>query len=151
MNDIINGYTLPKTTDCGIEFVKSVETEARQQDQVHIVTEHLFHGGVYTRTICVPAGVMITGALIKIPTTLTVSGHALIVVGDNEEVIIEGFMAVPASSGRKQVFIAYADTFISMSFKTDAKTVDEAEREFTDEFDMLKSRDCDNYVVVTGE
>ena len=38
--------------------------------QVAIQTTHHFHAGLYSRTIRIPAGVMITGALIKIPTLL---------------------------------------------------------------------------------
>jgi hypothetical protein len=38
-----------------------------------------------------------------------------------------------------------------MSFKTNARTVEEAEAEFTDEADRLFSRKGENVTVITGE
>ena len=35
------------------------------------------HGGIYTRTMFLPKGAMIMGALIKVPTTLVISGSVL--------------------------------------------------------------------------
>ena len=97
------------------------------------------------------AGVVTTGALIKIPTTLTVSGTATIIVGNKDRITVDGFMVVPAMADRKQVLVAHTDTFISMSFVTSARTVADAEAEFTDETDMLKSRNGDNVVIITEE
>lgn len=119
--------------------------------QVSISTDHVLHGGIYTRTIFVPAGVMITGALIKIPTTLTISGKVVLVVGEGERIEIDGFAVLPASTGRKTVFLAHSNTHISMAFATEAQSVEEAENEFTDEADLLKSHDNTNFVTVTGE
>ena len=42
--------------------------------------------------------------------------------------------------GRKQAFVAHAETWLTMSFKTEARTVAEAEAEFTDEAEHLGSR-----------
>ena len=151
MTELVRGFVVPKTSVSGVNFVRHVESVILEQPQVDITTEHLFHAGVYTRTICVPAGVVITGALIKIPTTLTVSGTATIIVGDKDRISVDGFMVVPAMAGRKQVFVAHTDTFISMSFVTSARTVADAEAEFTDETDMLKSRNGDNVVIITEE
>ena len=151
MNYMIANSALPPTTQKGLDMARKMEQAALARPQVAIETEHLLHGSVYTRTIRVPAMVMITGALIRIPTTLTVSGKATIIFGDNDEVVVDGFGVFPASAGRKQVFVAHTDTFISMSFKTNATSVREAEEEFTDEGHMLKSRDGKNNVVVTEE
>ncbi len=56
-----------------------------------------------------------------------------------------------ASAGRKQAYIAHKDTFLTMSFKTNAKTVEEAEAEFTDDHERLMSRNGVNKIVITGE
>lgn len=140
---------MPAMTPGSIRFVRDVEQRARKVEQVRIATDHVLHGGIYTRTICVPAGVMITGALIKIPTTLTISGHCAMLVGDVERVDIEGFMVMAAPANRKALFIAHSDTYISMSFVTEARSVEQAEEEFTDETDLLKSRDGINTVEIT--
>jgi hypothetical protein len=149
--DVARQYDMfPATSQAGLERVRQIEEAVLQAPQLDVPTEHFLHGGMYARTICIPAGVVLTGALVKIPTMLIVSGKASILIGE-DEVVIEGSMVVPASAGRKQAFIAHTDTYITMCFRTDAKTVEDAEREFTDEADMLMSRSGTNTTVVTGE
>jgi hypothetical protein len=59
---------------------------------------------------------------------------------------------IPASAGRKQVFVSRSTVTITMLFPTLARTVEEAEAEFTDEAAGLLSRRQDaNTVVITGE
>jgi hypothetical protein len=59
---------------------------------------------------------------------------------------------LPAAAGRKQAFLAQADSHITMIFATAARSVAEAEREFTDEADNLVSRRAGgNRIVITGE
>jgi GNAT superfamily N-acetyltransferase len=151
MPAVVKQATVPATTAGGVEHVKWIEDIVKQVPQVPIATHHVIHAGVYSRTICVPKGVVLTGALTKIPTTLTICGHASVLVGDSEEVEIRGYQVLAASAGRKQAYIAHADTFITMSFKTDARTVEEAEEAFTDEAEFLFSRTGENEVLITGE
>lgn len=150
MSDLKLSDALPPSSQKMIDVVSQVEKRAQDMEQVSITTDHVIHDGVYTRTICVPAGVMITGALIKISTTLIVSGTCTVLIGDGEEIQVSGYMVMPTSSGRKQIFMAHTDTFISMIFKTDAKSVEEAEAQFTDDVDILKSKVNPNDVRITG-
>lgn len=120
--------------------------------QIHIPTSHVFHAGTYARTIRIPAGAALTGALIKIPTMLIVSGQVTVFIG-GETLELCGYHVIPASAGRKQAFIAHADTDLTMIFPTKATTVEQAENEFTDEAHLLFSRqhlDTDT-TIVTGE
>jgi hypothetical protein len=138
--------------DHAVEAVRRLEGLAIQQPQVPIRTAHVIHGGMYARTIFLPAGVMITGALIKIATLLVVQGEALVYVGGDEPLRLAGHNVLPASAGRKQVIVALADLSITMVFPTAATTVEEAERQFTDEVNLLAShRDNLNHVTITGE
>jgi hypothetical protein len=121
-----------------IDKVRQLEELILKTPQVEIPVEHILHAGVYARTVMVPAGVVITGALIKIPTLLVISGKTKVYIGD-EVIEMNGQHVIPASSGRKQAFVAIEDTSITMIFQTHAKTVQEAEKEFTDEFDRLTS------------
>lgn len=119
--------------------------------QVAIQTTHHFHAGLYSRTIRIPAGVMITGALIKIPTLLIVSGHASVFIG-GESRLLCGYHILPGQAGRKQVFIAHKDTDLTMVFASSASTVEQAESEFTDETSLLMSRQQPgNLTVTTGD
>lgn len=134
-----------------LDRVRQIEGQLATMEQVEIHTEHILHAGLYTRTITIPKGVMLTGAQIKIPTLLILSGHAMAFTGDGW-CELEGFHRIPASAGRKQIFVALADTHLSMSFPTAATTVEQAEREFTDEAEILMSRNgCASTVIITGE
>ena len=135
----LNSAKICATSENNLAFVREVERFILEQPQLEIETIHSFHAGLYARTIMVPAGAMITGALIKIPTLLTLSGDASVII-DREEVRISGYGVIPAAAGRKQVFLAHSDTYLTMIFATSATTIEEAEMEFTDEFDLLGSR-----------
>lgn len=143
---------IPAMSDAAIGNVRRLERLARELPQVRIVTQHVIHGGMYARTVCVPASVMITGALVKLPTLLIVDGDAVVYL-DGESARLTGRCVLPASAGRKQAFVALADTHITMLFPTAARSVEQAEREFTDEVDLLASRlDPEtNHVIITGE
>lgn len=153
MNEIpITKPGLPAMTAGAIEQVRRLEEASRQHPQVAIATRHVLHAGMYARTICVPAGVLLTGVFIRIPTLLIFSGHATVFIG-GETLELAGHHVLPASAGRKQAFVAHADTELTMLFPTRATTVEEAEAEFTDEPHMLFSRNPDavNHVAITGE
>lgn len=147
----ISTPALPGMNAEQVAFARAVEAQALEAEQVDIKTVHVLHAGMYARTIKIPAGVMITGVLVKIPTLLTISGHATVYVG-REAFDFDGYHTLPASAGRKQIFIAYEDTYLTMIFPSAAKTVAEAESEFTDEWELLASNKSDSdIVIITGE
>lgn len=94
---------------------------------------------MYARTIRIPAGVVLTGALVKIPTLLVVHGEADVLTGDGWA-SISGFGVLAGAALRKQIFVTRSAVEMTMVFPTQAATVDEAEREFTDEWESLMSR-----------
>jgi hypothetical protein len=142
---------LPPTQPEIIQKLCKVQMAEMGKEQIPIFTEHLIHAGMYSRTITLPPDVRLTGALIKIPTMVIVVGCASVLVG-NEKVEIEGYAVLPGSAGRKQVFESKGPLIITMLFPTQAKTVEEAEAEFTDEHELLLSRRQElNSVVITGE
>jgi len=118
--------------------------------QIEIQTEHIIHGGMYTRTIRLAPDVVLAGALVKVPTVLIVNGKTAVFTGENW-IELDGYHVIPARAGRKQIFVTRAETSITMIFRTDAKTVEQAEEEFTDECEALMSRKNDNDTVVITE
>ena len=130
---------LPAMSDGDVARVAQLQDYLLQLPQVEIETIHHLHAGLYARTIRIPAGVVITGALIRIPTLLILSGHATVFIG-GESVELAGYHVLQGHAGRKQVFRAHADTDLTMIFATSAATVEEAETEFTHEADSLASR-----------
>lgn len=151
MNDMcateVQAYPAPQSiknvieamSDGAIAQVFKLEDCLKRLPQTAIETQHDFHAGMYARSICIPAGTMITGALIKIPTMLIMVGNGIVYIG-SEAIEFAGYRVVAAEANRKQAFIAKSDVYLTMIFPTSAITVDEAEREFTDQFAELLSR-----------
>lgn len=144
--------SLPATKPEMLEAIERLtEWQLAHDEGLELQTEHLIHGGMYVRTVAMPAGMVLTGALIKRPTVVIVTGSCGVLTGE-EWTRLDGYNVLPASAGRKQVFISLSAVVISMMFPTQAKTVEEAERDFTDEAERLLSRRQDvNRVVITGE
>ncbi len=130
---------LPRMKAEDIAKVSAFEAEAMKQPQVALVTEQTLHAGMYSRTVKIPAGVRITGALIRVPTLVIVNGDATVYAGE-EFLRLNGHAVLNADAGRKQIFEAHSDTYLTMIFATAALTVEEAEEEFTDEVDLLQTR-----------
>ena len=141
--------TVPAMAPAAIAKVREIEDFfLATQPQIDLKMHHLIHGGMYARTCRIPAGFIITGALIKIPTTLVIDGECFIWLGDEGRHLKERTV-VAASAGRKQAFRAVSDTHITMLFPTQARTVQDCEREFTDDWQRLATG-CPE-TVITGE
>ena len=100
---------------------------------------HVLWAGMYARTCLVPGGCPFTSVLIKIPTLLVVFGECFVFAGDRWR-HLKGYNVIPAQAGRIQAYFTVSATAITMLFPTQARTVEEAEAEFTDEADELLSR-----------
>jgi hypothetical protein len=139
-------------SESAIEKVRLVQNAMLELPQVDLPVHHILHGGMYSRSLVIPAGVVIAGAFIKVPTTLVVSGNVTVYAND-QAYEIDGYQVLVASAGRKQLFVAHTDTNMTMTFATDAKTVEDAEDEFTSEPDLLASRRHENLntTIITGE
>ena len=143
---------MPAMSDAAIAAVTRLETAFKELPQIPLVTTHILHAGIYSRTITVPKGVTITGALIKRSTILNIVGHGVAYIGE-ETIQLEGSHVLTARAPRKQAFHAISDLHITMAFATNATTVEEAEEEFTDEAHLLCSRQPNhtNRVIITKE
>ncbi len=148
----ISANRIPAMSEMAIDKVRQFENASLANPQVNIDTLHIIHGGMYARTIMVPAGVVITGALIKIATMLIIVGDAIAYIGD-EAIPLCGYNILPASANRKQAFVAQTDIYLTMIFPTKVSSISEAEDEFTDEANILISRNniSDNKIIITGE
>jgi len=139
-------------SESAIEKVQLVQNAMLKLPQVDLPVHHILHGGMYSRSLVIPAGVAIAGAFIQVPTTLVVSGNVTVYAND-QAYKIDGYQVLVASAGRKQLFVAHTDTNMTMTFATDAKTVEGAENEFTSESYLLASRRHENLntTIITGE
>lgn len=132
----INSTVISSMSEDSISKVRELETEALKYEQAHIETTHNFHAGMYARTIMIPEGVMLTGALIKIPTILILNGDGIIYTDEGSKEY-HGHNVWNAEANRKQAFIAITNTYLTMIFPTKSITIEEAESEFTDEVGLL--------------
>lgn len=139
-------------TDQAIAGVRALQGQEAAKPQVALEMQHVLHAGLYSRTLRLPPSVKMTGALIKIATLVIVQGDCWVWLGDKSR-RLTGYNVLPASAGRMQAFWSVAETFITMIFPTDARDVETAERQFTDEAEALASRrsDTPNEVIITGE
>lgn len=137
MNQVQKAIDIPGMAWQNIVNVKKVEEWSQRQPQISLPVQHHLHAGMYVRTIRIPSGVMITGALVKIPTILIFNGDCGVYIG-NEFVRLQGYKVLAAAPNRKQIFLAKKATDLTMCFPTDAKTVKEAEEQFTDEVYLLQ-------------
>lgn len=144
--------TIPAMSEQAVTKVAALEEEVRKLPQADIETLHTVHGGVYTRTVMIPRGVVITGALIKIPTTIIVSGDTTVFMGNGAR-RLRGYHVLPASGHRKQAFYAHEDTWLTMLFRTDSRNIAEIEQAFTDEYESLVSQRsrAANKIIITEE
>lgn len=130
---------LPAMSEACVAPVRELEAVVRQMPQVKIATEHVFHAGLYGRTILMPAGTVLVGVQIQVPTVLIIAGDCEL-LGDEGPVRYAGYHVTRGQAGRKAGFLALKDTWLTMLFATDAQTVEEAENEFTNEPENLGSR-----------
>lgn len=143
------------TSEDTIGKLMRVQQALMQTPQIEVHTEHVIHGGIYTRTIRMKPGTYVMGAHYKVPSTVVLCGTLYAYSGDKWK-RFDGVNVLTGSKGRKQLFATpyenEADAVITMSFRTDAKTVEQAENEMTDEAELLMSRHSDgDSVVITEE
>jgi hypothetical protein len=133
---------------------KLSEAHARmlQLPQVPLATEHLLHGGMYSRTIRLIPGVWMVGSLIRLATVLIVHGDCSVIVGD-ERIDLTGYNVIPGCAGRKQLFMTHSPVEMTLIFPTSAKSVEEAENEIFAEAGQLQSRKDGgrDTVTITGQ
>lgn len=144
--------SLPATPQNLVDKLTRVQDDFLKIDQLPIKTEHVLHAGMYVRTVTMPPCSWLIGALIKRATIVIAVGTGKVFLGHCWQPIA-GYRVMPAQAGRKQLFVSDGPLIITMMFPTSAKTVEEAENEFTDEAALLLSRSQPelNDVIITGE
>jgi hypothetical protein len=151
-HEVIAAPAVPAMSPEALAKVRALQAELEKLPQVPVHMHHVLHGGMYARTCYVPAGHVAACCLVKAPTLVVLAGSANLYVGKDEPLRLDGYSVVPASAGRKQAFLSITDIALTMIYVTQAKTVEEAENEFTDEAHMLASRrDGLNTTIITGE
>lgn len=121
------------------ERVRALEDEMLKLPQVDLSTAHVVHAGMCVRTIFIPAGTALTGALTNIDNLCIVSGD-ISVTTDEGVKRLQGFNVIPAAAGFKRAGFAHADTWWSTVWKTEKTDILEIEDEMTSEANLLQTR-----------
>jgi hypothetical protein len=136
------------------EAVRELERQMLAFPQVDLSTTHLVHAGMYARTILIPAGTLLTGALTNCDNICVVVGD-ITVTTDDGTVRLTGHHVIPARAGFKRAGLAHADTYWTTFMHTDKQEVSEIEKQMTDEADMLQTSrqalEFDNTLALKGE
>lgn len=148
----VNGQSIPAVPAHLLDRLRSIETAIKPFEHTFKVEmEHVLHAGMYARTCRIAPGMLAINVLIKVPTVVIFHGHGWFLVGDKWQEF-EGYNVVPAEAGRKNICVTLEETEITMIFPTNAKTVEEAENEMSDEAENLLTRRTEDTVktVITG-
>ncbi len=119
--------------------VAALEDQLLVLPQVQIDTTHVIHGGMCARTIQIPAGIMLTGALLNHDNICVVHGDISVTTDEGTQ-RLTGYHVLPASAGRKRAGVTHGDTWWTMVWRTDETDLAEIEDAMTPESDRLQSR-----------
>ena len=122
-----------------VEAVRELEVFLLELPQVEMDTTHVVHGGMCARTIMIPAGVVLTGALTNCDNICIVCGD-ITVTTDEGAKRLTGYNVLPANSGAKRAGVAHADTWWTMVWPTSLTDIQAIEDEMTDESAILQTR-----------
>jgi hypothetical protein len=132
VTDIVTGMPDP-------ESVRQLEDYLVGLPQVDLGTSHVVHGGMYARTVLIPAGTTMTGAMTNADNICVVCGDITVTTDDGPMRLV-GFHVLPAKAGAKRVGVAHADTYWTALFVTDKADILDIEAQLTDESERLLTR-----------
>lgn len=121
------------------EAVRRMEDMLLQMPQIDLHTEQLVHGGMAARTIFIPAGTVLTGALTNIDNLCVAFGDITVTTDDGPK-RLTGFNVIPAMAGAKRAGVAHSDTWWVTIHRTDLTDLEAIEEEMTGEADRLQTR-----------
>ena len=122
-----------------VAAVRELEAHLLTLPQVDLATNHVIHGGMCARTILIPAGVVLTGALTNCDNVCIVCGDITVTTDEGPQ-RLAGYHVLPAKAGAKRAGVAHADTWWTTIHRTDLVSISDIEDEMTDESAGLGSR-----------
>lgn len=119
--------------------VDELEQQVLALPQVDLRTEHVLSGGVYARTIYIPAGTVLTGATHKKDHVNVVYGD-ITVTTDEGPRRITGYHVIPTKAGSKRAGYAHAATVWTTICETKLTDIEAIEDELVEESTHLQTR-----------
>lgn len=119
--------------------IRRLEAILLRAPQVDMQTTHALSGGVYARTVFIPAGTVVTGATHK-------KDHICIIDGDVETILdgqpqrITGRVVINGTKGVKRAVYAHDDTLWTTVCSTSLTDIEAIEAELVEEPESLQTR-----------
>ena len=121
----------PVTDECHVRM-----EEIAERLRPHAVTDGGFrlseelHAGCYVRTLKAPKDMVLVSDVIRCDTVLIVDGDCIFTDTD-KAVRIKGRKVLLGARGRQSLIRTLSDTYLTMIFATNAKTIEEAQAQFS--------------------
>ena len=119
--------------------VDRLESFILQMPQVDLQTTHALSGCVYARTIFIPAGTVLTGAVHKKDHINVVHGDISVSTDDGMK-RITGYHVLPTKAGMKRHGFAHGDTHWTTLCETQLDEVEAIENELVEDAEKLQTR-----------
>lgn len=140
MTDIIPEATKAVSSEYGHnEKVEILEERILQIPQVDLRTTHALSGGLYARTIYIPAGTVLTGAKHKKDHINVLMGDITVSTDDGMK-RLTGYHVLPTQAGAKRAGYAHSDTCWTTICKTELTDIDAIEDELVENSSRLQTR-----------
>ncbi len=131
MSDIIREPNRFVTPNLDIrERIDAIEARAKEQPQVEIESVHVVGGGMFARTIRIPAGVQISGRIHRAEHINIMSGGSIIVITEEGAKHLTGFNIMKCLPGSKRLARAIEDTIWTTIIRTDETDLNKIEELF---------------------
>lgn len=121
------------------ESVRALESIMLQLPQRKLDVSHVVHGGMCARSMFIPAGTVLTGALTNCDNICVVFGDITVTTDDGPQHIV-GFHVLPAKAGAKRAGVTHGDTWWTTIHCTEYTDIAAIEDEMTSESSMLLTR-----------
>jgi hypothetical protein len=121
------------------EKVERLEQHLLQYPQVDLKTQHCLSGGVYARSITLPADTIITGAVHKHDHIVIVTGDITVTTEDGPR-RFTGQHVFPVAAGSKRAGFAHAETVWTTVHSTNKTSPEDIEDDLVEEADRLQTR-----------
>ena len=135
MNTIAPIEDLPVTRDAIERLVDAMQG----MPQLDLHTEHVINGGMYARTITIPAGATLVGAAHKTDHINVVDGD-ITVSTEHGRVRLTGHHVLATPAGTQRSGFAHAETVWTTIVRTDLTTVEAIENEVVETPERLQTR-----------
>lgn len=122
------------------EAINRLDQALSALPQVDFKTTHQLVGGIYTRTIHIPAGVAIVGAVHKTDHVNVVTGDITVSTSEGQRRLTGSHVLLLTKAGTQRAGYAHADTTWTAICRTDKTEIEDIEADLVETPQRLQTR-----------